>query len=289
MIDDLINESKEQSGYDKEAYKKYKREQLDNAYKMIDESVEELKTNPSFFMDYLNIQSKFDMYTPRNAMLVAKQLPTAMQLKEKKDWIEAKISFKDRFPKKIIILEPRESYTNKDGKTVTPYNAKELIDVSETNTKPNTRSYDKKLVLQGLLSYLNQCSINIKAVDTLDNGKMCEWNKDDNAIYICRSEDYDLVIKTLATESAKINLFENTNEIDNDKAECIGYMISKKYGIDCKVEDFDRIASKFSTMEKQDIFNDLTTIKEIAQDINSSMGQYLDEKRKDIKNKDQVR
>lgn len=289
MIDDLISKSKEESGYDKEAYKKYKREQLDNVYKMIDESVEELKSNSSFFMDYLNIQSKFDMYTPRNAMLVAKQLPTAMQLKEKKDWVESKITFKEKYPKKILILEPRESYINKEGKKITPYNAKELIDVSETNTKPNTKSYDKKLVLQGLLSYLNQNSINIKAVDSLDSGKMCEWNKDDNAIYICRSEDYDLVIKTLATESAKINLFENTNEIDNAKAECIGYMVSKKYGIDCKVEDFDKIVSKFSNMEKQDIFNDLATMKEITLDINNSMGQYLDEKRKDTKSKEQVR
>lgn len=288
MIDDLITESKSSSGYDKEAYKKYKKEQLDKAYKMIDESVEELKTNPSFFMNYLNIQSRFDMYTPRNALLVAKQLPTATQLKDKNDWQELKVTFKERFPKKILILEPRETYT-KDGKQFTPYNAKELIDVSETNSKPNFKSYDKKLILQGLLSYLQQNSIGIKAVDKLDSGKMCEWNKEDNCIYVCRSDNFDLVIKTLAIESAKISLYENISEIDNDKSECVGYVVCKKYGIESSIDNFDEIASKFSGKENKDILNDLTDIKDIASDINNNIGQYLDSKKRETKGKEQER
>ena len=132
MIEDIINNANSSVGYDKDAYIKKKREQLDQAYKTIDEAVEELKNSPEFFNQYLNIQSRFDMYTPRNALLIAKQLPTAMQLKERKDWVEAKITFKERYPKKIIIIEPRESYVNKDGKTITPYNAKEVIDIQKT-------------------------------------------------------------------------------------------------------------------------------------------------------------
>ena len=167
MIEDIINNANSSVGYDKDAYIKKKREQLDQAYKTIDEAVEELKNSPEFFNQYLNIQSRFDMYTPRNALLIAKQLPTAMQLKERKDWVEAKITFKERYPKKIIIIEPRESYVNKDGKTITPYNAKEVIDISETNIKPSIKSYDKKMVLQALLLELKNSGIAIKAVDSL--------------------------------------------------------------------------------------------------------------------------
>ena len=289
MIEDIINNANSSVGYDKDAYIKKKREQLDQAYKTIDEAVEELKNSPEFFNQYLNIKSRFDMYTPRNALLIAKQLPTAMQLKERKDWVEAKITFKERYPKKIIIIEPRESYVNKDGKTITPYNAKEVIDISETNIKPSIKSYDKKMVLQALLLELKNSGIAIKAVDSLENGKMCDWNKEENAIFIQKTDNFDLAIGAIAGELAKISLYENTNEIDNDKAECISYMICKKYGIDVPTESINKLAKKYSDMESQDIINDLTSMKEVVLDINSRMGQNLELNKREKGNKEQER
>ena len=289
MIEDIINNANSSVGYDKDAYIKKKREQLDQAYKTIDEAVEELKNSPEFFNQYLNVQSRFDMYTPRNALLIAKQLPTAMQLKERKDWVEAKITFKERYPKKIIIIEPREPYVNKEGKTITSYNAKELIDVSETNTKPSTKSYDKKMVLQALLLELKNSGIAIKAVDSLEDGKMCDWNKEENAIFIQKTDNFDLAIGAIAGELAKINLYENTNEIDNDKAECITYMICKKYGIDIPTESINKLAKKYSDMESQDIINDLTSMKDVVLDINSRMGQNLELNKREKSSKEQER
>lgn len=289
MIDEVISKATTQDGYDKEAYIQKKREQLNWAYNTVEQSIEELKNSPQFFNDYLNIQSRFDMYTPRNALLIAKQLPNAMQLKERKDWIDAKVSFKDKYPKKVIIIEPRESYINKDGKTITPYNAKELIDISETTTKPNIKSYDKKLILQGLLHESKSSNIPIKAVDDLENNKMCEWNQKDGAIYVKRTDNYDEVIKAVATEIAKINLYDKTEDIDNDKAECIAYMVCKKYGIDVPSVNTENIINKYSNMETSAVINDLTTMKEITLDINTGMGQYLDDKRKEIKSKEQER
>lgn len=289
MIDDVINKATFQDGYDKDAYIKKKREQLEWAYKTVEECVEELKTNSQFFNEYLNVQSRFDMYTPRNALLLTKQLPNAMQLKERKDWQEAKVSFKDKYPKKVIIIEPRDSYINKEGKTITPYNAKEVIDISETTTKPSIKSYDKKMVLQALLHESKSSNIPIKAVDTLNNDKMCEWNKEDGAIYIKRTDNYDVVIHAVAKEIANINLYENTNEIDNDKAECVAYMICKKYGIEVPNVKTDNILNKYSNMDLKDIINDLTTMKEVTLDINSGMVQYLDDKRKENRSKEQER
>ena len=67
--------------YDKEAYIKKKREQLDNAYETIDEGLEEITTNRNFFKEYLTVQGKFDLYTLINAILISKQLPNAIHLK----------------------------------------------------------------------------------------------------------------------------------------------------------------------------------------------------------------
>ena len=285
MLDDVINNANSNS-YNKEEWKKKKQEQLQNAYNMIEEATEELKNNSSFFKSYLDVQSRFDKYTVRNALLLTKQLPNATQLKDYNGWKEAKVNFKTRYPKRVVILEPGEAYTNKEGKKVTPIYSKEVIDISETNLKPNSRTYDKKLILQSLL---HNAPADIKAVDSLEDGKMCNWDKDNNVIYVCRSEDYNLVISSVAKELANINLYENTNNYDQVQAECISYMICKKYGIDTELENIDKLSLRFSNMESKDIKDELSNMKNVFEDINNNIGQYLDEKLKDSKKKDMER
>lgn len=285
MLDDVINNANN-NGYNKEEWKKKKQEQLQNAYNMIEEATEELKNDSSFFKSYLDVQSRFDKYTVRNALLLTKQLPNATQLKDYNGWKEAKVNFKTRYPKRVVILEPGEAYTNKEGKKVTPIYSKEVIDISETNLKPNSRTYDKKLILQSLL---HNAPADIKAVDSLEDGKMCNWDKDNNVIYVCRSEDYNLVISSVAKELANINLYENTNNYDQVQAECISYMICKKYGIDTELENIDKLSLRFSNMESKDIKDELSNMKNVFEDINNNIGQYLDEKLKDSKKKDMER
>ena len=285
MLDDVINNANSNS-YNKEEWKKKKQEQLQNAYNMIEEATEELKNDSSFFKSYLDVQSRFDKYTVRNALLLTKQLPNATQLKDYNGWKEAKVNFKTRYPKRVVILEPGEAYTNKESKKITPIYSKEVIDISETNLKPNSRTYDKKLILQSLL---HNAPADIKAVDSLEDGKMCNWDKDNNVIYVCRSEDYNLVISSFAKELANINLYENTNNYDQVQAECISYMICKKYGIDTELENIDKLSLRFSNMESKDIKDELSNMKNVFEDINNNIGQYLDEKLKDSKKKDMER
>lgn len=285
MIDEIINNTQSNS-YDKEAYRQKKKEQLEIAYGTIKDGINELKTNPSFFKDYLNIQSRFDMYTPRNAILVAKQLPTATQLKEWSKWRDSNVTFKERYPKKILLLDPREPYRNKNGDLIKSYTAKEVIDVSETNVKPTNRSYDRKYILQALL---HDCPVGIKAVDELSSGKVSEWNEEDNAIYVCRGKDVDLTIKSVIEEIAKINLYENNEEIDADKVECISYMVCSRYGIKVELDNMERFTSKYSNMETEDIVTDLYSMKNIVLDINTKMMQYISDKKKNLENKEQGR
>lgn len=286
MIDDILNNANDNVGYDKEAYKQRKKEQKENAYKIIDEALEELKDNPTALKEYFDIQSRFDMYTPRNALLIGKQQPNASQLKSKKDWLDLKATFKQAKLTTITILDPGNAYKASDGRTITPIYAKDVIDISETNMKSFTKNYDKKIILQALL---HDCPIDIKVVDSLESGKLCECNTDDKVLYVSRNDVDNNYIKSVATEIAKIGLYENTNELDNDKADSIGYMICKKYGIEATVESLDRLSSKYSSMDKIDIANDLTSMAEVAKEMNGRMGQFLDEKRKELRNKEQAR
>ena len=285
MLDDVINNANS-NGYDKEEWKKKKQEQLQNAYNMIEEATEELKNDSSFFKSYLDVQSRFDKYTVRNALLLTKQMPNATQLKDYNGWKESKANFKSRYPKRVVILEPGEAYTNKEGKKVTPIYSKEVIDISETTFKPNSKTYDKKLILQSLL---HNAPADIKAVDSLEDGKMCNWDKDNNVIYVCRSEDYNLVISSVAKELANINIYQNTNSYDQLQADCISYMICKRYGVDIPLDNVDKLPLRFNGMESKDIKDELAGMKNVFEDINNNISQYLEDKTRESKKKDMER
>lgn len=285
MVDEILNEKESKIAYDKEAYIKKKKKQLENAYKTIDEGLDEIITNPNFFKDYLTIQGKFDLYTPRNAILIAKQLPNAIQLKEMKKWIEDKANFKDKYPKKVIILDPREPYKTKDGRTVKGYTAKELVDISETNIKPYVKNYDKKMILQALL---HECPMDVKSVEKLEDDKSYKWDTENKVLYLCKNEDSNIAFKNALIELAKINIYDNTKEVDNDKANCIAYMLCKKYGLNIDFDNVEKIAERFKGMEKKDMINELTSMKESVKELNKQISDYMQENVK-LKNKEQER
>ena len=283
MIDEII---KETQSYDKDNYIKWKNELKQKAYQLVDEALSEIKSNPHFLKQYFDVQSKFDAYTSRNALLILKQLPTAIQLRDKEGWREMKAKYIEKEPNKILLLEPGRAFKNAEGKLITPINAKEVIDISETNIKPTIRSYDKKIILQGLIL---QSPNKIKIVDSLENGKLCEWNQEDNTFSVCRNDDADLVISSFVTELAKSKLYESFNEIDDTKAKCISYMICKKYGIISNLDNIDKLSEKYSTMDNISIADDLGNMESIVSDINKQLNIYLYDKKKEQNNERQVR
>jgi len=284
MLEDIITNNDKY--FDKDNWKMKKREQLKNAYNMIDEAVEELKSNPQFFKSYLDVQSRFDRYTIRNALLLTKQFPEARQLKDYNSWKELNAYFKNKYPNKVIILEPGDQYVNKEGKKVTPYNAKEMIDISETDLKPSVKNYDKQLILQALI---HKNGIKIEPVENLENGQMCNWDKEQNVIYICKTDDYDMAISSLAIAIAKVNLYDEVGEISEEKAECIGYMICKKYNVEMSIDNIEKLTDIFASKDNKQIKDELSAMKNVLENINNRMDQYLDKKVRNSKDKDMER
>ena len=270
----MDNEDKVNKNYDKELYKKKKKEQLENAYKRIDDMFNYLqKGYKNYFINYLNIQSRFDKYTVRNALLIADQAPSATKLKDYRSWKNDKVEFKVDKPKKIIVLEPGKSYVNKYGKKITPYNAKELIDIAETNAKSNDKKYDKKLILQSLL---HDSLVPIISVNN-DDIEISKWETETNTIYIKNNNtNYDSVIKSITKDLSKALLYKETGDISSKMAVCVSYMICNKYGIHYSYED---IPNLFVGKDMKDIKRELTSMKRVFDDINNHMNLYLDNKR----------
>lgn len=261
-------------------WKKLKKEQLDLAYKLSEETCKQLSQSETL-MNYFNVQSNFDKLSVNNAILITNQLPTARRLKDYKSWKEENATFLNKYPNKIIILEPGDAYINKNGKKVVPFNPKEVIDISETNLKPRVKNYDKKIILQALLT--KDEKVLVKPIDSLDNNKLCEWKEKEKTIYIVKNNDFDSAINSLAKELAKMKYYVNNKVMSDNYAECIAYMICKKYGIEANISSIGEVAKSFDGKKPKEIKNELSSLKDVVDDMNNRIIKYLNDL---LKNKD---
>ena len=141
-----------------------------------------------------------------------------------------------------------------------------------------------------LTALLKDCPINIKAVDEIENStNSALWNKDESVIYVKRGEDTSKIFKEISTELVKASLEETGNpELDNFKAKSTSYMICKKYGID--VSDIDiTIPNSFKEMTSSEVRNELSSMRNQLEDINTRMSSYFESTMKKEKNKDMER
>ena len=108
----------------KEEYAEKKRAEKDGVYQLADEAVKEIVSSPEKFKAFLDTQSRLDRYSAVNALLIYKQYPQAVQLKDFDDWSKDNIKI-TKGAKSISILEPVE-YAKRDGTTGISYNVKKV-------------------------------------------------------------------------------------------------------------------------------------------------------------------
>ena len=132
IVEDLLgtnNKSKNNSYNKKQNNKNNWKEQSkkrNEAYRKIDSMSFKISKDGKMFMQYLNVLSRFEKYSVGNCMLILEAEPNAMQIKEKKDWIDRGYEVTQN-EKSMIILEPNRV----NG--VLYYNPKEEYDISRTN------------------------------------------------------------------------------------------------------------------------------------------------------------
>lgn len=114
----------------KAKYSKFKTEEKNYDYGLIDKRTNEIVASPEKLMEYLEFQSRMDRYTVSNAMLIMSRCPEASQLKEESEWNKLNISVKEG-AEKIHVLEPVKYF--KDGKAQMNTNVKYVYDISQTN------------------------------------------------------------------------------------------------------------------------------------------------------------
>ena len=276
----------------KEEYAQKKRAEKDAVYQMADESAREIVSDPEKFKSFLDTQSRIDRYSAVNALLIYKQYPQAVQLKDFDDWSKDNVKIL-KGTKSISILEPVE-YVKRDGTTGISYNVKKVFDISQTNGKrPPAPTVDRD-PKQLITTLLDSSPVNVEATNELPYPNMAAfYNNEEQTLYVKRDVgDSVVVAQCVAQELGHAQLSINSDTYSRSdmgfQAVCIGYMLCKKYGIDTQNFAINRIPEKLAGKEPKDIRYELSKTRNAMADIHSRVSDELYRK-KQARSKEQER
>lgn len=276
----------------KEEYAQKKRAEKDAVYQMADESAREIVSDPEKFKSFLDTQSRIDRYSAVNALLIYKQYPQAVQLKDFDDWSKDNVKIL-KGTKSISILEPVE-YVKRDGTTGISYNVKKVFDISQTNGKrPPAPTVDRD-PKQLITTLLDSSPVNVEATNELPYLNMAAfYNNEEQTLYVKRDVgDSVAVAQCVAQELGHAQLSINSDTYSRSdmgfQAVCIGYMLCKKYGIDIQNFAINRIPEKLAAKEPKDIRFELSKTRNAMADIHSRVSDELYRK-KQARSKEQER
>ena len=257
-IDELFGNEKQTTiePFNKEEWIKQKNEDKASAYEMLKTATEELN-NPDSVMAYLDIQSRFDRYSVSNALLVAYQQPEATRLCDSKTWQKNHV-FINKGETGIIILEPGKEYTNESGKTITPYNAKKVFDISQTNAKH--REYRKKAP---------DARIVVKAMIKT------------SPVPVEISNQGDEIVRSLSKEIAFARLDKGGFDRENLEfsAQAISYITTSRAGFG--PTPITAVSDKFTSLHVKEKRKELSQVRDHANSISNTISKTLEPKNKD--------
>ncbi|MBE6716190.1 MAG: hypothetical protein E7573_04645 [Ruminococcaceae bacterium] len=280
-LDELFGNEKQTTiePYSKDDWIKQKNENRALAYEMLETATEELN-NPDTVMAYLDIQSKFDRYSVSNALLVAYQNPEATRLCDSKTWQKNHV-FINKGETGIIILEPGKAYTREDGKTVTPYNAKKVFDISQTNARPRqnrAKTPDARVVVKAMIT---TSPVPVKISNELPESVNAKYQPEAKMIFIRQGLEGDDIVRALSKEIAFARLDNGDFNRENleFKAQAISYIATSRAGFE--PEPITILSDKFSNLDAKEKRAELSQARDHANTIANTVRKALEPKNKE--------
>lgn len=288
-LDQVFNNySRKNRQYNKEEWIEYKKQEKQEVYALIDTTAEKIIQEEAEFKKYLDTQSKFEQYSVGNALLITAQMPEATVLRDYESWSNI-----GGFPKKhrkndVKILEPADSYMREDGSVGTNYNVKYLTDISQVSIrqKQNPMRYDNKLLLR---VFLNSSQAKVEIVNTIpDTDRSALYDAEKDVLYIARGAEVPQIFHEVTQELAKQEIGKNT-ELDVFKANCVSYMVCKKYGIDVSNYNVTDIPYELKELSAKEIREELEPIHDAMENISGRANHCIELLAKQKREKEQAR
>ena len=268
--------------FNKEEWAAKKQEERKEVYELADTTAVEISKDGEKFRKFLDVQARFDRYSPTNALLIYAQMPEATQLKDFDGWKDAGVSVQ-RKPKSVKILEPGKEYNREDGSRGTSFEVKRVYDVSQTKGRvrsaPNVK-LDDRVLLKALIS---RTPVPIQTVESLPNNMGALYDHDQQVIFVCKGMGAEDIFRSVSKELAHAEIAgmsDNYNRNDAAfKAYSASYLLCKKYQIGTADYNFSRLPASFRESDAQGVRAALTEIRDSANQISQRMYRALDQNR----------
>ena len=272
-------EKAESAPFDREEWLRKKKEERENAFRLIEEVSREAAKDWETVRLCLELQGRFPHYSVGNIMLLAVQKPYATQLADYRTWKEA--GAKIRWGEKgIILLEPGREYTREDGKRAVSFHTRRVFDVSQTTaekTPGSVRHRDIKLLVNAL-THSAPCEVRIDGTAPYPGEMTAFYDRERRRIWAAVRENREHLFREVARETARARM--DADGYDGPcgafTAMCVSYMLCMKYGLDMTSFRFDVLPQGFSSLDPRCIRTELDRMKRLAGRISGDMDRYLE-------------
>lgn len=267
-----------QQAFDKEAWAEKKKAEKSRCYAMIDASLERIGQDPALFENYLKVQSKFDLYSPRNALLIQAQKPFATKLADSNAWKEQGIMVKKfEYKNPVMILEPGNQYERPDGRIGQSYNVKKLYDISQTMARIPPQESGRIDDRQLIAALITGAPVPVKPVDPLDGMESAAFNPEEKCILVQRGLTPDEMFRGIARELAKVAILVEQRPVqDLDfMAGAAAYMVCQQSKIEPDRRFIEELPKAFEGLEARDVGEALSDMRDTASDLTSRMAMNI--------------
>lgn len=268
--------------FDKEAWAAKKQEERKELYALADSTAETISKDGDKFRQFLDVQSRFDRYSPTNSLLILAQMPEATQLRDFDGWKKAGISVQ-RKPVSVKILEPGKEYTREDGTRGTSFEVKRVFDVTQTRGRVRSApavKLDDRVLLKALI---HRSPVPIQTVESLPNNMGALYDHDQQVIFVCRGMEAGDIFRSVSKELAHAELAGTRQEYSRSDAAfaaySVSYLLCKKYGVDVADYNFSRLPAAFRESSPQQVRETLGEIRDTANQISGRMYRALEQHR----------
>ena len=264
--------------FDKEAWAEKKKAEKSRCYAMIDASLERIGQVPVLFEGYLKVQSNFDLYSPRNALLIQAQRPLATKLTDSNAWKEQGILVKKfEYKNPVMILEPGNQYERPDGSIGQSYNVKKLYDISQTMARippQETGRIDDRLLISALIT---GAPVPVKPIDPQNGMGSATFDPEGKCILVQRGLSADAMFRGLARELAKVEILVKQRPVrDLDfTAGAAAYMVCQQSKIEPDRGFMEERPKAFEGLEAREVGEELAAMRDTASDLTSRMAMNI--------------
>lgn len=228
--ENMLGEHGDMPPFDPDEYRERKQAERQELFELLNEATKEAVSSDEAFNQYIRLQGRLN-YTVSNSLLVFMQKPDAAELREFDDWKERGANIRKN-SKSIKILEPYTART-RDGEVFTGFQAKRVLDISQTNALPAKRREVSDKVKFFAIMEISKAKV--EAVETHTFGEDVFYDSQQNTIYIRKGLDRENFLKGLIAVEVQAAVFEQHGaenpEIQNFQAACGAYLIQREYGL----------------------------------------------------------